>query len=177
MNTAELFKQALDHREEHGCSAYPYEEGERLIEILQKHKPVNILEIGTGIGYSTVLMALALPEAKILTVEKDLEHVEFAEQFFSQNGVGDRVVIVGQPAEGYLEDLIDQFDFIVFDGYQIHYEFLPHYERLLKPGGILYLGNNHLKSRTSEKFFTELGNEKNWKILQQFAETTIAQRL
>lgn len=180
MNLEQLFEQAVKHQQDHGCSAHPYDDTKRLIAVLQDFQPKEILEIGTGMGYTTAVMALTLPQANILTIEKDLEHVQTAGQFLLENvGVGaqDKITIIGQPAEGYLEDLTSEFDFIIFDGYQIHYEFLPHYERLLKPNGILFLANNHLQSKTSDRFFEELGNEHKWKILDRFADTTVAQRV
>lgn len=177
MNFEQLFQQALVHRSEHNCSAYPYENGENLASYVSKYKPNHILEIGTGIGYTTAIIALAAPHADILTLEKDSEHAQAAKIFLDHNKVGDRVKIINESAEEYLQTLNAVYDYIFFDGYQIHYEFLPHYERLLKPGGILFLANNHLKSKTSAQFFEELQDETKWKILERFAETTVAQRI
>ena len=54
---------------------------------------------------------------------------------------------------------------------------MSQYLRLLKVGGILILGNNHLTSKTSDQFFKELSNVANWQILEKFADTTIAKKL
>ena len=177
VNIEPLFEQAILHRNNHDCSAYPYEDGNKLVEAILQYNPGRILEIGTGFGYTAAIMALALPGVEIDSLEKDSEHAMIAEYFLNINRVGKRVHIINVLAEQYLQTLQKQYDFIFFDGYQIHYEFLPHYERLLKPDGILYLANNHLKSRTSEQFFAQLADENKWHILDKFAETTIAQRI
>jgi predicted O-methyltransferase YrrM len=176
MNINELYQQAVKHQKDHDCSAYPYELGAKLVDVLERNTPTKILEIGTGMGYTAALMAVHNPRVVIETIEKDSEHAHIARRFLEKQDVGDRVQVVNELAEQYLSSLNSQYDFIFFDGYQIHYEFLPHYERLLKPGGILYLANNHLQSKTSDRFFAELQNGQRWEVVEQFADTTIACR-
>lgn len=169
-----LFIKAVEHRTEHDCSAYPYEEYEKLIEYVKKYSPKKILEVGTGMGFTAIIMAQASPESHIDTIEKDPEHCAVAKQLAESNNVSDRVNVINDQAEDEFEKLDpESYDFIFFDGYQIHYQFLPHYERLLKSEGVLFLANNHLKSRTSDKFFEELNNSGKWKQLDGFADTTI----
>lgn len=174
----DLFDLAIKHQQEHDCSAKPYLNGDELIEAIKKYQPKEILEIGTGVGYTAAIMAIAAPEAHIESLEKDSEHAAAAQIFLHTAGVGDRVTIIQNSAEDFFETATqDQYDFIFFDGFQIHYEFLPHYERLLKSSGILFCANNHLQSRTSAQFFEALHNNGNWHILDQFADTTVAQTI
>lgn len=172
-----LYAAAVKHVEEHDCSAHPYKNGERLVEIIQEYKPRRVLEIGTGIGYTAAIMSLTNPEIHIDTMEKDPEHARLARKFLTDNKTGDHISIINDFAETTLPLMDRQYDLIFFDGFQIHYEFLPQYKRLLKSGGILFCANNHLKSKTSDQFFAELADTKTWKILDQFEDTTIAQRL
>lgn len=171
-----LYNTAQKHLQEHGCSAYPYKFGERLAELARKAEPKNILEIGTGMGYSSALMALASPSSHVQTIEKDEAHVETARQFFDQLGIDGRISIVQGVAEEILPGLAEQFECIFFDGYGIHYEFLPHYQRLLKRDGLLIVANNHLQTKTSDRFFAELEDPRQWKILETFDDTTVAQK-
>lgn len=169
-----LFIIAVEHRTEHDCSAYPYEEYEKLVEYIKKYSPKKILEVGTGMGFTAVLMAQTISEAHIDTIEKDAEHCAVATTLGEQNGVAERVNVINGMAEEELAKLIpDNYDFVFFDGYQIHYEFLPHYEILLKNGGVLFLANNHLKSKTSDQFFEELNNSGKWKVIENFADTAV----
>lgn len=176
MQIQELYNLALKHQQEHDCSAHPYENGERLVSTLREHNSKSILEIGTGCGYTAAIMAMVSKEIKIDTIEKDSVHAEVANKFIMSCGMESRVNIINKMAEDYLPSLLNQYDLIFFDGFQIHYEFLPHYERLLKKGGILFLGNNHLLSKTSDQFFFELRNSEKWRIQEQFDDTTIAIR-
>ncbi len=173
MDIKQLFEQAKAHQQEHGCSAHPYENGEKLVAVVNKYHSKRILEIGTGCGYTAAIMALASPGIYIDTLEKDFEHAQYATDFIGQVGVKDRVKIIVAQAEEFLPNLTEPYDLIFFDGYQIHYEFLTQYERLVKDGGILFLANNHLKSKTSDRFFDELLGSPKWKILDRYADTTI----
>lgn len=177
MTLDELYQKAVSHRTQHGCSAYPYEDYQKLSEIVAKHQPRQILEIGTGMGFTSVVMALASPAARIDTLEKDLEHIRTAQEFIALHQLSERITVHNVVAEEYLPTLNQQYDLIFFDGFQIHYEFLPHYERLLTPSGIIIVGNNHLTSKTSDQFFEEFTNNHNWKILERFADTTVAERI
>ncbi len=176
MDLNHLFSEAVTHRNEHDCSAYPYEDYNRLFDLVKESQPKRILEIGTGIGFTSVVMATASPAAMIDTIEKDSEHANLATDFIKANNLAKKIIVHNVIAEEFLPTLTTKYDLIFFDGYQIHYEFLPHYKRLLTRSGILILGNNHLSSKTSEQFFNELNQQSNWKIIEQFADTTVAER-
>lgn len=168
---------AVEHQQQHHCGAKPYENLPKLLESLRKYQPTQILEIGTGIGYTAIAMSRTLPEAQITTLEKDPAHAELANQLIAQMGLGQNVNVLEQKAEEYFTTTQNQFDFILFDGFQIHYEFLQYYESHLRGNGILFLANNHLTSKTSDRFFKELFNNKKWLILEQFADTTIVRKI
>lgn len=176
MNLEKLYRQALSHREIHDCGASPYESYQKLYDLVLEYKPNNILEIGTGIGFSSVIMSLAAAKAHIDSIEKDPEHYQISKDFVESAGLNQKILLHNVVAEDFLPTLTTTYDLIFFDGFQIHYEFLPQYERLLKAGGVLILGNNHLASRTSTQFFHEFVKSEKWKILEQFADTTVAKR-
>ncbi len=175
INFEDLFVQARAHVAEHNCSAHPYQSYNKLVNYCRKYKPQNILEIGTGTGFITTLLLQTCPEAEIISIEKNEEHWKSSQKFISKYTENSNYTILFEVAEEVLGDLPeDSFDFIFFDGFQIHYEFLPHYQRLLKHGGILFCGNNHLTSRTSDQFFEELNNSPTWEVIEKFEETTVA---
>jgi predicted O-methyltransferase YrrM len=173
---AELMKVAQDHMIDHGCSAHPYAYGEKLWKLVETEHPRHILEIGTGIGYSTSIMAMAAPSANIVTLERDMSHADMAGELFAGQNLDDRISTVNGIAEEVLPTIENGFDCIFFDAYGIHYEFLPQYQRLLIPGGLLIVANNHLNSKTSERFFAELQNGEYWNILEKFGDTTVARK-
>ena len=57
---------------------------EAMIQFLRIKQPKKILEIGTAIGYSALRMADALPKTKIVTIERDEERAQLAEEYFQQ---------------------------------------------------------------------------------------------
>lgn len=172
-----LYKEAMEHVELHHCSAKPYGYGKQLYELAVEQRGQSMLEIGTGIGYTTVLLAKARPEASIQTIERNMEHVEAAIKFLADHLNNHRVEIIEGIAEEILPELTNPYDLIFFDGFGIHYEFLPQYQRLLLPGGLAVIANNHLRSKTSDKFFHELHHSRAWKIIEQYGDTTVARKL
>lgn len=116
-----------------------------LFEICQKEKPKNILEIGTAVGYSALLMLEGAKDAFITTIEKDNERAQQAMTNFEKNGVKERVdLIVGDAGEvlPQLEDEGKEFDLIFLDGPKGQYlRYLPHLKKMLCKGGLLVADN------------------------------------
>ena len=111
-----------------------------LITMLAASKPRRVLEIGTAVGYSAVLMAENLPEnSEIITVERYKKHAEIAvDNVFAVGREKQIRVIEGEAAE-VLSWLDGEFDFIFLDAAKGQYlQFLPDILRLLKSGGILF---------------------------------------
>ena len=116
-----------------------------LFEICQTEKPKNILEIGTAVGYSALLMLEGAKDAFITTIEKDNERAQQAMTNFEKNGVKERVdLIVGDAGEvlPQLEDEGKEFDLIFLDGPKGQYlRYLPHLKKVLCKGGLLVADN------------------------------------
>lgn len=116
-----------------------------LFDICQKEKPKNILEIGTAVGYSALLMLEGAKDAFVTTIEKDNERAQQAMTNFEKNGVKERVnLIVGDAGEvlPQLEEEGKEFDLIFLDGPKGQYlRYLPHLKNLLCKGGLLVADN------------------------------------
>ena len=116
-----------------------------LFDICQKEKPKNILEIGTAVGYSALLMLEGAKESFVTTIEKDEKRVQEAKVNFEKNGVKERVdLIVGDAGEvlPQLEDEGKEFDLIFLDGPKGQYlRYLPHLKKMLCKGGLLVADN------------------------------------
>lgn len=177
MNLENLYQLTISHKKSHSCSAPPYDNYLRLYEIVKSLKPSRILEIGTGIGFTSIVMANASPGSTIETIEKDKDHVAGARDFIKSHMPSNSINVISGIAELELVELSGPYDLIFFDGFQIHHEFLEQYERLLLKNGILVLGNNHLGSKTSDQFFIEFATNGKWEIIDKFAETIVAKRL
>ena len=115
---------------------------ELLFETVRRTQPKRILEIGTAIGYSGIVMLTACNGAKLNTVELDENTAALARKNFDEFGVGDRVNIFVGDAREIVRLLTGSYDFIFLDGPKGQYEaFLPYLTDLLKVGGTLVCDN------------------------------------
>ncbi len=106
-------------------------------------KPMRVLEIGTAIGYSALLMLSNLPEgAQIVSIERDATMAALARENIEKAEMSTQITVVEADAEEYLKELEDSFDMIFMDAAKSHYiYFLPECIRLLKQGGVLISDN------------------------------------
>lgn len=106
-------------------------------------KPMRILEVGTAVGYSALLMAQVMPEgAHITTIEKYEPRIPVARDHFCQAGLQDQITLIEGDAQEILERLEGTFDFIFMDaakGQYIHW--LPRILELMAPGAVLFSDN------------------------------------
>ncbi|MCH5342170.1 MAG: O-methyltransferase [Acetatifactor sp.] len=111
--------------------------------LLALSKPKNILEVGTAIGFSALLMSEYGPEdCHITTIEKYEKRIPVAKENFRKYGREDRITLLEGDASDILRELNGPYDMIFMDaakGQYIH--FLPEVLRLLAPGGILISDN------------------------------------
>lgn len=119
-------------------------ESRNLLRVLLKiKKPGAVLEVGTAIGFSAVLMGESLPESShITTIEKYEKRIPVARENFRRAGMEEKITLLEGDAADVLKELEGPYDFIFMDaakGQYIH--FLPEVLRLLAPGGILVSDN------------------------------------
>lgn len=111
--------------------------------LLKLHRPVRILEVGTAIGFSAILMAEYGPkDCHITTIEKYEKRIPLAKANFEASGYADKITLLEGDAADILKELEGPYDMIFMDaakGQYIH--FMPDVLRLLKPGGLLVSDN------------------------------------
>ncbi len=116
----------------------------RLLEFMVNvKKPKKILELGTAIGYSSILMELAAGNnVEITTIERDDKMVEYATENIKNAGLSDRITILHGECLEILETLNDEYDLIFMDAGKGHYShFLPHCIRMLAKDGMIIADN------------------------------------
>ncbi len=105
--------------------------------------PRRILEVGTAVGYSALLMAQVMPEdAHITTIEKYEPRVFQAKENFRAAGEEKRITLIEGDAEQILHELTGPYDFIFMDaakGQYIHW--LSRIQELMSPGAVLFSDN------------------------------------
>ncbi|MDC0763226.1 MULTISPECIES: O-methyltransferase [Brevibacillus] len=109
--------------------------------LLLLHRPKAILEVGTAIGYSTIWLAEAAPEARIVTMDIDEDRLARARENIKEAGCADRVEILSRDATLGLPESY-QFDCLFIDAAKGQYRvFLDLYLPLLREGGLVISDN------------------------------------
>lgn len=111
--------------------------------MLQLQQPRRILEVGTAVGFSAILMAEYNPKScEITTIENYEKRIPIARENFKRAGKQDMIELLEGDATQVLKTLQEPFDFIFMDAAKGQYlNFLPDILRLLSPGGILISDN------------------------------------
>ena len=111
-----------------------------LIEI---KKPKRILELGTAIGYSAILMANTMSEdCRITTIENYDKRMPIARDNFKRAGVEEKVELLEGDALEILQKINEPYDFVFMDAAKAQYlVYLKEIMRLLSVGGILIADN------------------------------------
>lgn len=111
--------------------------------LLAMKKPMKILEVGTAIGFSALLMAEYSPkECHITTIEKYEKRIPIARDNFKKFGRENQITLIEGDALDVLKSLDDTYDLIFMDAAKGQYiNFLPDILRLLAKDGILLSDN------------------------------------
>ena len=111
--------------------------------LLALKRPMRILEVGTAIGFSALLMAEYNPvKGEITTIENYEKRIPIAKDNFVKAGRDDQITLLEGDAKEWLKQLEGPYDFIFMDaakGQYIH--FMEDVLRLLAPDGILVSDN------------------------------------
>ena len=111
--------------------------------LLAMKKPARILEVGTAVGFSAILMAEYDPvPCQIITIENYEKRIPIARENFKRAGKEAQITLLEGDAAEVLKTLEGPYDFIFMDaakGQYIHY--MPEAVRLLSDGGILMSDN------------------------------------
>ena len=107
---------------------------------LQTMQPKSILEIGTAIGFSALLMAEQVPDARITTIDRNEEKIGFAKENFARFDQRDQITLLEGDAVDLLEHIEQRFDLIFMDSAKSKYiVFLPEVLKRLEVGGVVIL--------------------------------------
>ena len=83
--------------------------------LMETMQPKNILEIGTAIGFSALLMAQHSPESKITTIDRNPEMIGFAKANFVKYDIRQQITLLEGDAVDVLSTLTESYDFVFMD--------------------------------------------------------------
>ena len=127
--------------------------------MLEMKKPLNILEVGTATGFSSVFMLEFLnKKAKITTIEKMEERAVKAEKNFNKFDKNKQITLIKGDATDILSELVSKdktYDFIFMDAAKGQYiNYLENIKKLLVSGGILITDNMLQEGRLLDSRYT-----------------------
>lgn len=111
--------------------------------LLAMQRPMRILEVGTAVGFSAILMAEYAPDGcHITTIENYEKRIPIAKKNFLRAGKSEQITLIEGDAADILPTLDGEYDMIFMDAAKGQYiNFMPHILRLLKQGGVLVSDN------------------------------------
>jgi predicted O-methyltransferase YrrM len=133
------------------------EQGQFLSLLVQLIGAQRCIEVGTFTGYSSLCIAMALPEkGRLVCCDVSAEWTAIARRFWERAGVGDKIDLRLAPALETLDALIASgeagtYDFAFIDANKENY--LQYYERclqLLRPGGLAAADNTLWSGRVAD---------------------------
>jgi len=132
-------------------------------------KPKRVLEIGTGIGYSTLNTYFGHREAEITTVDSNRKRLEKAKEFFERAGAPVKTVL--SDGLDYMRELLfrgETFDFIFVDSVKSEYPFFNYkVQPLLKEGGVALFDNVLFRGYVAGRDYNKK-YERGVKLLKKF---------
>lgn len=124
------------------------DQGQFMVLLIRLMHAKKIIEIGVFTGYSSLCMAMALPDdGHIVACDINKEYSDIAQQYWQKAGVADKIELILAPAIQTLDKLIAQgeqetYDFVFIDADKPEYP--DYYERalqLIRPGGLIVIDN------------------------------------
>ena len=119
------------------------DKGRILIDLIHRYKPRRILEVGTLIGYSTILMGRELGrDSEIVTIEIDEHEARQAEENIRRAGIPPTVRVLTGDALKIIPGLAGWFDMVFLDAAKYQYlDYLRLVEDKLMRGGVVVADN------------------------------------
>lgn len=119
-------------------------EGAHLLQtVAAAARPAAILEIGTAIGYSTLLLSAVMdPGGQITTIEQNRERIEIAREYLAAAGVASQIELLAGDAGQILSGLAGPFDLVFIDAAKGQYlDYLHKVMDKLSPGAVVIADN------------------------------------
>jgi predicted O-methyltransferase YrrM len=166
------------HRGQHGCGAYPYDNGPLLAALAAATSARRILELGTALGYTAMSFASGARDATVDTIERDPEHVQLARDNIAAAAMDHRITVHEGDFATVLATLDPGYDIAFFDGGTPALALHKTLRGLLRTGGTLITANlNHGGSADAVR--KALFDGKTWRsaLIDEDGETAISVKL
>ena len=116
---------------------------EYMISLIKEKNYTSFFEIGTAIGYTSLIMINTFPDLRLVTIEHDLERAQLAIETFEHFNVSRKIRFLIDDAVEYTTD--EMFDLIFIDASKKRKQyFLDKFSKNLNKGGTIIVDNMNL---------------------------------
>lgn len=133
-----------------------HDRGRVLVQVLRRTRPKRVLEVGTLVGYSAILMAKNLDsDARLVTIEIDIEEAEIAKKNIVQTNLAHIIQVIVGDAKQVIPRLRGKFDFVFIDAEKTEYlDYLKAVESHLHKGSVVVADNAGRFAKEMKKYLT-----------------------
>jgi predicted O-methyltransferase YrrM len=139
--------------------------GKHLVDTTRRFNVKNVLEVGTLIGYSAILMASNFPpEGKVITIEMNRKSARLAKENISKAGLAGRIEVHTGSALTVIPRMSGRFDMVFLDGAKDEYlEYLKLSEDKLERGGVVFADNVKMAADYMREYLDYVRNSGGYK--------------
>ncbi|MFB0918700.1 MAG: O-methyltransferase [Clostridiaceae bacterium] len=113
-----------------------------LLFLIKLTKPKRILELGTAMGYSSILMALTSPDSYIDTLERNREMVLLARNYINKYSLDSQIIVHEGEINETIEKLDGKYDLVFIDAGKSHYsQYFQFASEHLEENGVIICDN------------------------------------
>lgn len=138
---ATLYQETKRLQRKRGNWSYVFEDAVGLYDTVSNLCPTRILELGTAIGFTSCVMALAAPQAAIDTIDRDDVNVELARHNTAWLSLSSRITVHHGDFNTVIDTLDTEYDFAFFDGFAPEITLLKKIHHRLASQGVLACSN------------------------------------
>jgi O-methyltransferase family protein len=139
-NAYEIVKEIRTYAKENNVPIMLDDGIEFLTKYIVENKINTVLEIGTAIGYSAIMMALANPNLTVTTIERDEKRYLEALKNIKKLNLENRITLIFNDALDV--NIEGKYDLIFIDAAKAQsIKFFEKFERNLNPGGVIVTDN------------------------------------
>ena len=141
------------------------QKGKILVKVVRDVKPKRVLEVGTLIGYSAVLMGKELPsDAHIITVEIHADEAKIAEENIRRATIPAKVEVIVGDAIKVIPKLKGPFDLVFIDAEKNEYiDYLRLVEDKIHQGSVVVADNAGIFANQMKDYLDYVRNSGNYK--------------
>ena len=120
-----------------------------ITDYIEKKNVRTILEVGTAVGYSAIMMALANPNVTVVTIEKDKDRYIKAVKNVKKMNLENRITLIFNDALDVKLD--EKFDLVIIDATKSkNLDFFSHFEKNLEVNGAVITDNINFHGYTNK---------------------------